>query len=277
MHIVLGIGGRVDVDHEIEVVDVQATGRDIGRHQNGDLAVLELRQGPCALWLGLAAVQGPGVHPAGPQMPGELVDGVLGVEEQQYAAVAGGDLRDDGVAVRAVDDQNVVLHRRDCARGRVDRVDDGVVEVAADQLIDVAIESGREKHPLTVGVHLVEHVGNLWQESQVAHLVGLVQHGDSHPSQAAGVALDQVVQASGGGDDHLGSLAQRGDLPADRRSADDRGDPQPQCLGVRRQRLGDLLGQLPGRHQDQRKGLLRFRAPPGRPCEQRQAESERLA
>ena len=97
---------------------MQATGRHIGRHQNGDLAVLELRQGPCALWLWLAAVQGPGVHPAGPQMPGELVDGVLGVEEQQYAAVTGGDLRDDGVAVRAVDDQNVL--RALCRTRRAD-------------------------------------------------------------------------------------------------------------------------------------------------------------
>src|SRR5437763_1371457 len=84
-----GVGGRVDVDHEIEVVDVQTTGRDIGRHQDGDLAVLELRKGPCALRLGLATVQGRGVHSAGPQMPGELVDRVLGVQEQQYAAVAG--------------------------------------------------------------------------------------------------------------------------------------------------------------------------------------------
>ncbi|GED88828.1 hypothetical protein TNCT6_59130 [Streptomyces sp. 6-11-2] len=87
------------------------------------------------------------------------------------------------------------------------------MEVAADQLIDVAIESGREEHPLTVEVHLVEDVDNLRQESQVAHLVGLVQHGGPYPSQAAGVALDQVVQASRGGDDHLGSLAQLGDLP----------------------------------------------------------------
>ncbi|GHC98957.1 hypothetical protein GCM10010313_08520 [Streptomyces violarus] len=93
-------------------------------------------------------------------MPGELVDGVLGVEEQQYAAVAGGDLRGDGVTVGAVDDQNVVLHRRDRARGGVDRVDDGVVEVAADQLIDVAIQSGREQHPLTVGVYLVRRAAS---------------------------------------------------------------------------------------------------------------------
>ena len=137
------------------------------------------------------------------------------------------------------------------------------MEVAADQLVDVAVERGGEEHPLAVGAHLVERFGDLRQEPQVAHLVGLVEHGDPYPSQAAGVALDQVVQASGGGDDHLGSLAQRGGLAADRHAADDRGHPQSQCLGVRRQRLGDLLGQLPGRHEDQSVGLLRFRAPPG--------------
>ncbi|SDQ93968.1 hypothetical protein SAMN05216511_1007 [Streptomyces sp. KS_16] len=277
MQIVLGFGGRVDVDHEIEVVDVQAASRDVGGHQDGDLAVLELREGAGAVWLGLAAVQGRCVHPAGPQVPGELIDRVLGVQEQQYAAVAGGDLRDDGVPVGAVDDQHMVVHRRDRTRGCVNRVDDGVVEVAADQPADVAVQGGGEQHPLAVAVHLVEHLGDLRQEAHVTHLVGFVEDGDPYPSQAAGLPLNEVVQATRGGDDDLRPVAQRSGLPADRQTADDRSHPQPERVGVRRERFGDLLGQLPGRYQDQSEGLLRLRAPPGRPCEQRQTEGERLA
>lgn len=175
---------------------MQTTGCDIGRHQDGEPAGLELCEGPCALRLGFAAVQGRGVHSAGPQMPGELVDRVLGVQEQQYAAVAGGDLRRDGVPVGAVDHEHMVVHRRDRARGRVDRVDDGVVEVAADQVIHVVVQGGREQHPLAVAVHLVERLGDLRQEAHVTHLIGLVEDGDPYPSQVAGPALDQVVQAA---------------------------------------------------------------------------------
>src|SRR5690606_17292425 len=160
-------GGRVDVDDEVEVVDVQSAGGDVRRHQGGEVAVLELREGAGALGLGLAAVQGPGGHPGGAQVAGELVDGVLGVEEQQDAAVTGGDLRADGVAVGAVDDEEVVPHRRDGALRGVDRVDDGIAEVAPDQLVDVAVQGGREQHPLAVGVDPVERVDGLGQEAQV--------------------------------------------------------------------------------------------------------------
>ncbi len=98
----------------------------------------------------------------------------------------------------------------------------------------------------------------------------------TRPSRA-GVAFSQVVQASGGGDDDLGPLAQLGDLTADRQPADDGRHPQPQRLGVRLQRLRDLLGQLAGGHQDQGEGLLGFGAPPGDTGQQRQAEGEGLA
>ena len=86
-----------------------------------------------------------------------------------------------GVLVGAVDVQHVVLHRGDRAGGRVDGVDDRVVQVAADQQVDVAVQGGGEQHPLALGAHLVEQCGDLRHEAHVGHLVGLVQDGDARP------------------------------------------------------------------------------------------------
>jgi hypothetical protein len=44
VQVVLGVGRRVDVDDEVEGLDVDAARGDIGGHQHGDLAVLELGQ-----------------------------------------------------------------------------------------------------------------------------------------------------------------------------------------------------------------------------------------
>ncbi|CAM5349939.1 hypothetical protein SMICM304S_06634 [Streptomyces microflavus] len=44
--------------------------------------------------------------------------------------------------------------------------------------------------------HLVEQLGDLGQEAEVRHLVGLVEDGDLHVLQGAGAAVDDVAQAA---------------------------------------------------------------------------------
>lgn len=51
VEVVLVVGRRVDVDDEVEVVDVDAARRDIGRYQHADVPSLELRKGAGALRL----------------------------------------------------------------------------------------------------------------------------------------------------------------------------------------------------------------------------------
>ncbi|GAA3485897.1 hypothetical protein GCM10018966_104300 [Streptomyces yanii] len=128
MQIVLVVAGRIDVDHQVEVVHMQAPGGDIGGHESGDLTVLELCEGARALGLGLAAVQRGSADTARPQVLGQLVDRVFGVQEQEHPSVPGRDLGRDGVPVGAVDGQYMVFHRRDRSCRRVDRVDHRVVE-----------------------------------------------------------------------------------------------------------------------------------------------------
>jgi hypothetical protein len=96
-------------------------------------------------------------------------------------------------------------------------------------------------------------------------------------ADSAVATLDQVLQPSGRRHDDLGAAAQRTGLPADRHPADDRGHPQLQRPGVRGERVGDLLGQLAGRDEDQRERKSRLGALPGGTGQHGQAEGEGLA
>jgi hypothetical protein len=78
-------------------------------------------------------------------------------------------------------------------RRRVGLVDHRLVQVAPGQPADVAVERGREQHPLSLARHLVEQVRDLGHEAHVDHLVGLVEDGDLHTVQAAVAALDEVA------------------------------------------------------------------------------------
>ncbi len=256
---------------------MDAAGGDVGGHQDRDLAVLEPGQGPGALGLGLPAVQGRGAHPDGQQLLGQPVGGVLGVQEHDHASVAGGDLRRGGVLVVVLHVQQVMLHRGDRVRRRIDRVDDGVVEVAADQAVDVAVQRGREQQPLAIGAHLVEQGRHLGHEAHVGHLVGLVQDGDRDPVQPAVAAVYEVLEPAGRRDDDLGTGAQRARLAADRHPADHRGEPQAQRAGVGGERVGDLLGQFPGGHEDEGHRLLGLGPLPVDTGQHGQAEGEGLA
>ncbi len=256
---------------------MDAAGGDVGGDQRGDVAVAELVEHPVALRLGLAAVQGGGLHAVGEQVVHQAVGAVLGVDEHDHPAVAGGDVRDGGVLVEVLHLQHMVLHRADRSGGRVHRVRHRVLEEAPHQPVNVAVQGRREQHRLTALGHLLQQLGDLRQEAHVGHLVGLVEHRDADPVQLAVAALDQVLEPAGSGDDDLRTPVQRLRLPADRHPADDRGHPQPHRVGERRQRLGHLLRQLPGGHQHQRQRAARFGLLPGGPGQQREAERDGLA
>src|SRR5699024_4025598 len=64
VQVVLGIGRRVHVQHQADVVDVDAARGDVGGHEYGGDVGFEVVEDPVALPLGLAAVQGDCVHTA---------------------------------------------------------------------------------------------------------------------------------------------------------------------------------------------------------------------
>ncbi len=256
---------------------MDAARRDVGRDQRRHVPVLELGERAGALRLGLAAVQARRAHAALQQLLHQPVHPVLGVEEHDHPAVARRDLDGRALLVLLVDVQHVVLHRGHGTGRGVDGVDDRVGQVAADQPVDVAVQGGREQHPLPVRAHLVQECGDLRHEAHVGHLVGLVQDGDRDVVQQAVAPVDEVLEPSGRRDHDLRAAPQRTGLPADRHAADDGRRAQAHGAGVGRQRVGDLLGEFPGGDQDETERALGLGAPARRAGQQGQAEGEGLA
>ena len=60
---------------------------------------------------------------------------------------------------------------------------DRIGEVASDQLVNRAVESGGEQEPLPVRGHGVEDGGDGGQEPEIAHVVGLVENHHLHPAE----------------------------------------------------------------------------------------------
>ena len=171
-----------------------------------------------------------------------------------------------------------VLGRRGVVAGALDLVPGRVLEVAADQRVDLAVQRGREQQPLGVGVGLVEQLLDDREEAQVGHEVGLVQHRDDDLGEGGLALADQVLQPARRGDDDVDAAAQLLDLAVHGRAAVDGGQLDADRLAERGQVVVHLLGQLTGRHEDQAArgaaALLDLGADAG---EQRQAEGQGLA
>ncbi|WTX72007.1 hypothetical protein OG788_22410 [Streptomyces sp. NBC_00647] len=277
VQVVLVVTGRVHVQDEVDAVDVDTAGGDVGRDERVDVTVLEVGQRPGPGALRHAAVQRVGLHTGVAELLGDAVGAQLGTDEDDRAALAGGDRGGDRRLVLGLHDEDVVRHRRDVALGAVDLVRHRVRQVALDQRGDLVLHRGGEQHALAAGRDLVEQLGDLGQEAQVRHLVGLVEDGDLGVLQRAGAAVDDVAQTARGGDEDVDAALQGVDLVAHRRTAADDLHLQAEDVAVGLQRVGDLHGQLTGRREDDGARLLLLGVTTGELREGRQTEGEGLA
>ena len=95
-------------------------------------------------------------------------------------------------------------------------IGDRVGQVRPGQPVDAAVQRGGEQQPLAAGLGHVEDPGDVGQEAEVGHVVGLVDRGDLDLGERALALPDQVEQPAGGGDEQVDAAAQRGDLAAHR-------------------------------------------------------------
>ena len=85
VHVHLGVGCDIHIDHCFQLVDVQPARRHIGRHQHGAAAVGKLRQYLVAFALLQLAVQCQRAKPLGLQVGDEVFALLLGIAERQRA------------------------------------------------------------------------------------------------------------------------------------------------------------------------------------------------
>ena len=163
--------------------------------------------------------------------------------------------------------------------GRVHRDLQRIGQVAVGQLFHQLRHGGREQQRLAFAR---QHLGDAAQrvdETDVQHLVGLVQHQVFGLRQVHGAALDQVDQPAGRRDQHVHTALHAHGLGIDRGAADDAELPDGGASGIGVDIGGDLGRQFARRRQDQRTAGARLglAADVQKPRQHRQTEGRRLA
>ena len=213
------------------------------------------------------------------ELAGQLLGAVLGTGEH-HGAAGGGDEVEQHLAVtvgRHV--QHVVGHGRHRRLRGVGLVGDRVREVTLRDDADPGIQGGREQHPLPARGGGVEQAAHGGQEAEVGHVVGLVDDRDLDGIQGDVTLADEVLEATGAGDDDVDTLAQRRDLRvlADATEDGARGQAEGGC--ERGEGVLDLGRELTGRGEDEGAGATRLtrRRAARQARQQGQDERHRLA
>ena len=195
-------------------------------------------------------MQSPGQHPAAAQLLGHPVGPALGPDEDQRSARATGDLCGHRGLVLRRDPDQVMAHQGHTGLAGVDLVLHGLVQVGVDQVVDGVVHGGEQQSLPAVG-HGVQHLTDRRQEAQVGHVIRLVEHRELDAAQVGDLSVHQIDQPSGRRDHDVDTTGERQNLRRVRHAAGDQ--YQRQSGGPRQghEDVGDLHGQLAGRHQDQ--------------------------
>ncbi len=205
---VLGYVGQIVVHHVGNPFHVNASGGDVGGHQNAILAFLEPAQRLVALALGAVAVNARGLHAAAGELLGQAVRSMLGAREHQEGAFL--------LLQHPVEQSEpaILLHlidvQADLLAGFGDGSDlhaDGVADVRDDHVRHRGFHGRGEAHGLALGGHRPHDHSDGRQEAHVEHPVGFIQHQMAHGTEVHQLALEEIAEASGRGDEHLRALA----------------------------------------------------------------------
>ena len=247
--------GRVGLDHEVDVVDVDAAGRDIRGDEHVDPAARELLQVARAARLVEVAVQRDRTDAVVLEVVGEVLGERAGAGEDEGLAVAVRELGDDVALLVVADDEHPVLDasRRlvlagDLVHGRVD-------EELVDERGDALVEGRREEQLLAALGGVPEDALHRLEEPEVAHVVGLVDHRDDDLGEVEATLLDEVLDAAGGADHDVDAALERADLAVLRHAAVDLRGEEADALRDGLHGAVDLQGELAGRGEDERAGL----------------------
>ena len=249
------LGRRIDVHDECDLVDVDAASSDVGGHEDPGGSVGERGEVALACVLRQVAVELDGRNAGCRQLLGQLLRAVLGSGEQQRPVHAGGDGGDHFELVGHGRCEHVVGHRLDRRHRRVHRVHDRIDEVATNEAVDALVERGREQQALRALRCGVEDPLHGREETEVGHVVGLVEHGDLDLVEAALALADEVFETARAGDDDVDAVLECCHLGALADATEDGGDEHARGLRQRLQRGGHLVGQLASGDEDERARL----------------------
>ena len=212
--VVFGIVGQVVVDHDLDVIDVDAAGRHIGGHEEFEARFAELVHDAVAHGLAHVAVEAVGRVALGVQMIDEVVDHALGVTENdaQLEIVDVDEAGEELDFVAAIDLVVDLFDGGDGLRGLLDFDGLGIASVFADEVLDGLGHGGREENGLPFLGHALEDDFDVVAEAHVEHDVGFVEDDHFDVFEAKGAAAHVVHDAAGGANDDLDALFEAHEL-----------------------------------------------------------------
>jgi hypothetical protein len=254
----LGVVRDVEVDHEADALDVEASGGDVGRHEDVHTTVAERLNGALTEVLGNVTVDGRGLEAPSAKLLGDFLRLLLGPHEGDDAVVLL-DLEDasHGVQLVGVHDLHVAL--ADVGRRRrlgLDANLDRIVKVLFRELADRLGHGCREQGDLLFLGRLGQDLLDIFGKAHPKHLVGLVENEVLDVGQVQRAALEVVDHAARSADDDLRAPTEPGQLRTVGRTAVDRQDGEVGHFArVGREGLAHLEGEFARRGQDEHLGV----------------------
>ena len=202
MHVILDLVGEVEVDHQVDVLDVETARGDVGGHENGNSPGLELVDDPVALPLLLVAVNH-GAH--APHGPPNLVAHALRSAEDDRLQRLCGRVTQHLHQTRLLLESPAHLHHLRDVLVRHQRI--GVADVHLDRVGQDRRRDphhcpgprGGEEQRLSRGGRTRENLTNLRLETHVEHAICLVEDDVRGRAEVDGAGLEEVVETAGSG------------------------------------------------------------------------------
>ena len=249
--------GHAVVNHVGHVFNVNTASCHVGSDQNVDLAGAERLQRLLTRNLVQVTVQGSGSEATVHQLLRHAGSVTLGLGEDDGAAAAGSaqNAANHLVLVQVVRTVDDLADRRLSLRGVLGVSGanaHGLGHVLACHRNDRAGHGCGEQHALAVLRQVAEDLLNRRLETQIQHLVSLIEDHNLNLLQVQEALLVQVDNAAGGAHRNLQAAAQQLSLRLNRHTTVQGGDAGVAQLRSNRQVLAHLNSKLTGRNQNQR-------------------------
>ncbi len=254
----VGIGRQVGMDHQLQPRQVDAARRHVGGDADPRPAVAQRLQGVAAFLLGQLTRQRHHLEAAIAHARQQVVHVGAGLAEDDRPAglVEAQGVEDGMLPVAGRHRQGAIVDVAVLARLAHGLDAQGVALEVAGQRLDGRRHGGREHQRAPFLGRAAQDELQILAETQVQHLVRLVQHAGAQGGQVQRAALDMVAQAAGGADDDMGAALQRPALGAIVHAADAGGDARARLFVKPAQLARHLQGQLARGRDGQRQRLL---------------------
>ncbi len=248
---------QFEVDHVWQLVDVQTTSGDIGRHEDSHFTGLEVGQGFGPRVLALVAVDRDGGQAVFVQVLGQTVGAVFGTSEHQhlFPGACGDQVRQQRTLVVGRQTENTLFNALDRSIRRRDFNAFRVMQELAGEVGDVFGERRREQQVLPLARQTGQHLLHVMDKAHVEHAVGFVQHEDFHVGQVNAALTGEVEQSARAGHQHVDTTGHGLNLRVHADAAEDAGADEFQVTSIDLEAFVYLSRQFAGRRKDQHSGL----------------------